>query len=85
MSGVMDGTVSGEHGIRLEYRDQGIYELGKSSIDAMGAVKLALDPLCLLNPGKMIRMGQGADAGKHEDREHASSPGGFHGDVRKQR
>lgn len=37
-------------------------------VDAMRAVKLALDPLCLLNPGKMIRMGKEADAGDHEDR-----------------
>ncbi|KAF2160382.1 hypothetical protein M409DRAFT_70533 [Zasmidium cellare ATCC 36951] len=80
MSVDMDGTVSGEHGIGLEYRDQVVYELGEASVDAMRAVKLALDPLCLLNPGKMIRMGKEADAGDHEDREHASSPGGFHGD-----
>lgn len=52
----LDGTVSGEHGIGLEYRDQMIYELGEESVDAMRRVKFALDPLCLLNPGKMIRV-----------------------------
>nr|POE58969.1 d-lactate dehydrogenase [cytochrome], mitochondrial [Quercus suber] len=56
MSVDMDGTVSGEHGIGLEYRDKVVYELGESSVDAMRCLKLALDPLCLLNPGKMIRM-----------------------------
>nr|POE79581.1 d-lactate dehydrogenase [cytochrome], mitochondrial [Quercus suber] len=56
MSVDMDGTVSGEHGIGLEYRDKVVYELGQSSVDAMRCLKLALDPLCLLNPGKMIRM-----------------------------
>lgn len=76
----MAGTVSGEHGIGLEYRDQVVYELGEPTIDAMRAVKLALDPLCLLNPGKMIRMESEGDAGDHEGREHASSPAGFHHD-----
>lgn len=52
----LDGTVSGEHGIGLEYRDQMIYELGEESVDAMRRIKFALDPLCLLNPGKMIRV-----------------------------
>ena len=52
----LDGTVSGEHGIGLEYRDQMVYELGEESVDAMRRVKFALDPLCLLNPGKMIRV-----------------------------
>ena len=52
----LDGTVSGEHGIGIEYRDQVVYELGEDSVDAMRRVKFALDPLCLLNPGKMIRV-----------------------------
>jgi D-lactate dehydrogenase (cytochrome) len=52
----MEGTVTGEHGIGLEYRDMVVYELGESAVDAMRQVKLALDPLCLLNPDKMIRM-----------------------------
>jgi len=52
----LDGTVTGEHGIGLEFRDQVVYELGVSSVDAMRQVKYALDPLLLLNPGKMIRV-----------------------------
>ena len=52
----MDGTVSGEHGIGLEYRDQVVYELGQDSVDTMRRIKFALDPLCLMNPGKMIRV-----------------------------
>ena len=52
----MGGTVSGEHGIGLEYRDQMVYELGEESVDAMRRIKFALDPLCLMNPGKMIRV-----------------------------
>lgn len=56
----LDGTVSGEHGIGIEYRDQVVYELGEESVDAMRRVKFALDPLCLLNPGKMIRVEPGS-------------------------
>jgi D-lactate dehydrogenase (cytochrome) len=52
----LDGTVTGEHGIGIEFRDQVVYELGASSVDAMRRVKYALDPLLLLNPGKMIRL-----------------------------
>lgn len=51
----LDGTISGEHGLGLEFRDQLVYELGAESVDAMRRIKFALDPLCLMNPGKMIR------------------------------
>ncbi|TVY81427.1 D-lactate dehydrogenase [cytochrome] [Lachnellula suecica] len=50
------GTVSGEHGIGLENREALIYELGEDSVDAMRRLKLALDPLGLLNPGKIMRL-----------------------------
>ena len=52
----MEGTISGEHGIGLENRDMLRNELGMAYIDAMRQVKLALDPLCLLNPGKIFRV-----------------------------
>lgn len=52
----MGGTVTGEHGIGLEYRDMVVEELGENSVDMMRQIKLALDPLCLLNPDKMIRL-----------------------------
>jgi FAD/FMN-containing dehydrogenase len=52
----LNGTVTGEHGIGLEFRDQVVYELGASSVDAWRRVKYALDPLFLLNPGKMMRL-----------------------------
>lgn len=50
----MQGTVTGEHGIGLEYRDMVAEELGESAVDAMRQVKLALDPCCLLNPDKVF-------------------------------
>lgn len=52
----MDGTISGEHGIGLENRDMLCNELGMSYIDAMRRVKLAFDPLCLLNPDKIFKL-----------------------------
>jgi D-lactate dehydrogenase (cytochrome) len=52
----LDGTVTGEHGIGLECRDQVVYELGSSSVDAMRRVKYALGPLFLLNLRKMIKL-----------------------------
>jgi D-lactate dehydrogenase (cytochrome) len=52
----MEGTITGEHGIGLEYRNMLVNELGVSYIDAMRSLKLALDPLCLLNPDKIFRI-----------------------------
>ncbi|KIW12293.1 glycolate oxidase, subunit GlcD [Exophiala spinifera] len=52
----MDGTITGEHGIGLEKRDRLVDELGKDSVDTMRRLKLALDPLCLLNPQKVVRL-----------------------------
>lgn len=52
----MGGTVTGEHGIGLIYRDALVYEVGQEGVDLMRRIKLALDPLCLLNPGKVVRL-----------------------------
>jgi D-lactate dehydrogenase (cytochrome) len=52
----MAGTVTGEHGIGLENRDALIYELGSDTVDSMRRLKLALDPLALLNPRKILRL-----------------------------
>lgn len=52
----MDGTITGEHGIGLEKRDPLNDELGVESVDTMRRLKLALDPLCLLNPEKVVRL-----------------------------
>ena len=52
----MEGTISGEHGIGLENRDMLRNELGMAYIEAMRQVKLALDPLCLLNPDKIFEV-----------------------------
>lgn len=52
----MEGTISGEHGIGLENRDMLCNELGMGYIDSMRQIKMALDPLCLLNPDKLFRV-----------------------------
>jgi FAD/FMN-containing dehydrogenase len=44
----LDKTVTGEHGLGLEFRDELEYELGRDSVDTMRQIQAALDPLFLL-------------------------------------
>ena len=50
----MGGTISGEHGVGLSKLPYVEMELTPPQIAAMKAVKLALDPNNILNPGKMF-------------------------------
>ncbi|KAI5927239.1 hypothetical protein F4810DRAFT_699099 [Camillea tinctor] len=52
----LEGTVTGEHGVGLVKRDYLPHELGETTVDTMRKIKQALDPLCLLNCDKVIRM-----------------------------
>jgi D-lactate dehydrogenase (cytochrome) len=52
----MEGTVTGEHGVGLVKRDYLNHELGETTVDAMRKLKLAFDPLCILNPDKVVRI-----------------------------
>ncbi|KAF4913035.1 D-lactate dehydrogenase [Colletotrichum viniferum] len=52
----MEGTVTGEHGVGLVKRDYLPHELGETTVDTMRQIKKALDPLCLLNCDKIVRV-----------------------------
>jgi D-lactate dehydrogenase (cytochrome) len=48
-----EGTCTGEHGIGQGKKSFLVTEAG-AGIGAMRAIKQALDPCCILNPGKII-------------------------------
>ncbi|MDD5250283.1 MAG: FAD-linked oxidase C-terminal domain-containing protein [Rhodocyclaceae bacterium] len=50
----MDGTCTGEHGVGLGKRKYLALEHGADALDVMRAIKTALDPDNLLNPGKVL-------------------------------
>ncbi|KEQ67270.1 FAD-binding domain-containing protein [Aureobasidium melanogenum CBS 110374] len=54
----MEGTATGEHGVGMVKRDYLEHEVGRSTVDLMRKMKLALDPLCLLNCDKVVRVQQ---------------------------
>ncbi|EMA52776.1 MULTISPECIES: FAD-binding oxidoreductase [Halococcus] len=50
----MGGTSTGEHGVGRGKRGYMIAEHGEGAVEAMGAIKRALDPNGTLNPGKIF-------------------------------
>ncbi len=50
----LGGTLSGEHGVGLSKRDFMADAFSAATLDAMHAVKAALDPDGILNPGKVL-------------------------------
>ena len=48
------GTLSGEHGVGLEKRDYVAREIDAPTLGVMAALKHALDPHGILNPGKAL-------------------------------
>jgi D-lactate dehydrogenase (cytochrome) len=52
----MEGTATGEHGVGIVKREYLEKELGPEAVDLMRRIKLALDPMCLLNCDKVVSM-----------------------------
>ena len=50
----LGGTITGEHGVGVLKREWLAREAGPVSMDVHRAVKAALDPLGILNPGKVF-------------------------------
>jgi glycolate oxidase len=50
----LGGTVTGEHGIGTARRDWLERQRGAEAVDVMRRIKAALDPLGILNPGKVL-------------------------------
>jgi glycolate oxidase len=50
----LGGTVTGEHGIGAARRDWLVRQRGSEAVDMMRAIKRALDPAGLLNPGRVL-------------------------------
>jgi glycolate oxidase len=50
----LGGTLTGEHGVGILKRRWMRDELGDDQLELQRAIKLAFDPLSILNPGKML-------------------------------
>ncbi|OBZ75649.1 D-lactate dehydrogenase [cytochrome] 1, mitochondrial [Grifola frondosa] len=49
----LDGTCTGEHGVGVGKKEYLVDELGESTVELMRTIKRAVDPLNIMNPGKL--------------------------------
>jgi FAD/FMN-containing dehydrogenase len=54
----MGGSISAEHGIGLIKRDELVRYKDPVALDLMRTLKMALDPHNILNPGKVVAVGE---------------------------
>ena len=52
----MEGTCTGEHGVGQEKMKYLAEEHSAATIGVMAQIKRALDPLNIMNPGKIVRV-----------------------------
>ena len=50
----LGGTITGEHGVGEMKAPYLEWKIGKAGIDTMKSIKLAIDPLNIMNPGKIF-------------------------------
>ena len=49
----LEGTCTGEHGVGVGKKKYLVKELGQSTVELMWTIKNAIDPLNIMNPGKV--------------------------------
>ncbi len=70
----LGGTVTGEHGTGLVKKAYLERQRGRIAVDVMRAVKHALDPQAILNPGKVVDVGSIQDQPRRPDPGAAFTP-----------